>query len=40
VGDEGFLYGVYLYRRLGCREVADKGVYLRMERAPETRRLS
>lgn len=33
---ERFNPALRLYRRLGFREVSDKGVYLLMERAPET----
>jgi ribosomal protein S18 acetylase RimI-like enzyme len=33
---ERFNPALHLYRRLGFREVADKGVYLLMVRAPET----
>jgi ribosomal protein S18 acetylase RimI-like enzyme len=34
---ERFNPALRLYRRLGFREVSDKGVYLLMARAPETR---
>ena len=36
---ERFNPALRLYERLGFREVEDKGVYLLMQRAPETRRL-
>jgi ribosomal protein S18 acetylase RimI-like enzyme len=36
---ERFNPALRLYERLCFREVADKGVYLLMQRAPETRRL-